>query len=62
MKYLVKCLVCGATAWLRGNDDPDTNGLELIDGRDTKWEPHSECQHQEYEVIDVEYIEPLDLL
>lgn len=65
MNYLLRCLACGATCWCRGDDDPDVNALTLDeDGRD--WKPDANakvidttCQHEDLEVIDEEYPEPM---
>ena len=58
MKYLLKCLTCGATCWVHGAYEADVNALSLDEGREREWEPPSDCPHEEFEVIDEEDPEP----
>ncbi len=57
MKYLLKCRSCEAMAWVPGYYEEDVNALELnLDY--AKWEPASDCPHDNYDVIDHECPEP----
>lgn len=57
MKYKIQCIVptCLATAWFRGNYDPDTNAMEL-DDNDKAW--NNVCVHitagGDYQIVDQE--------
>lgn len=65
MNYLLQCSDCGATCWVSGNYESDTNALNLDDPEewtiDHKFDylGISWCSHTDYEVIDEEYPEPL---
>ncbi len=60
MKYNLKCLSCGATCWASGDDEPDTNAC-TIDDYDLEWFGGKEgCEHDDWEIVDSEYPEPID--
>lgn len=52
----ITCSQCGATIWIRGNDEADTNSLNLSES-DWHWE--EACQHikdgGEYAITNTEY-------
>jgi hypothetical protein len=51
MEYKLKCR-CGATCWVRGSYDPETNATELDEKATREWEGgDTECDHQEDEII-----------
>ncbi len=54
MNYKVKCLVCGATWWCKGDYEPDTNATNLDDSE--VHEGQCQCGGEE-EIIDSEPIE-----
>lgn len=54
MIYSLRCLLCLATWSSSGEDDPDTNCLELDDTICPL------CGHEDFEVIDQTPPEPLD--
>lgn len=60
MKFKLKCSECSATAWAKGEDDQDTNSCEITD-ENIQWDGGCvACLHEDFEIIDQEYPEPLD--
>lgn len=58
MRYKVVCIVCHESVWVRGDEDPTVNALELKDN-DSAWD--DACKHikagGDYEVTDSEPID-----
>lgn len=56
MIYTLKCSMCGAISHIRGHWESDTNATILNDDKPLEWEPeNSECDHEDFEIIDSEY-------
>lgn len=58
MRYKLRCRHCGATQWVRGEDDPETNSFAHVDPVTDEWDGDSpDCDHPdtEWEVIDQEH-------
>lgn len=59
MRGHLRCTACGATASARVIDEPDVNYCEVDDRYPIEWEDGDEhCQHDDYEISDVEPNEP----
>lgn len=63
MSATIKCLKCGRMTHARVlDDDPETGSMTLednIDWKDKDQEAPTTCDHDEYEIIEVEYDPPL---
>lgn len=42
MRYAITCKTCGDSIWIRGEEDPSTNGFDLNDN-DPRWD--DACEH-----------------
>jgi len=54
MRYKIQCDLCGATTWLNGSYEEDTNATILDDNEVSNWEPANQCEHQDFTIIDQE--------
>lgn len=59
MKHKLLCHECGATCWVRGDYEDDTNALNLDETREREWEIHGHvlepgfwCEHEDPSVVD----------
>lgn len=50
MNFCFECTKCGERWWCRGNDDPDTNAVELTGSM----QACPECGSDDFEIIDRE--------
>jgi hypothetical protein len=54
MRYKLQCKACGATCWVNGDYEPDTNAVNLDDSHVYEWEPESNCDHEDFDSVDSE--------
>jgi len=56
VKYLLRCLQCGATQWVIGSFEcPETGAVDLEDEDDSRRVGgNCNCKHSEFEVTDSE--------
>ncbi len=64
-RYKLKCNRCGATCWMRGQYEGDTNATILDDRslEEAEWEGGAEdkaatCEHSDFDFVDQEWDDP----
>lgn len=54
--YKLKCKSCGATCWVQGDYESDTNVINLDENGNYEWEPENpNCEHFDFGIIDEEW-------
>jgi len=55
MKYKLQCLYCSATCWVEERSVEDLEGVVELTEDPSNWDTeYSDCEHEEYEIVDSE--------